>query len=133
MGALHIRDIGDTLIKELKTRAAEEGVTLKQYVIWKLEGRHGDSDGGGAVEPDRGTKIPIKGRRKSGVAGRSKLAGGGESGGVATVREVPEPAGGKGKLTSGDEACGDCGHARMRHRDFSGACFENVCRCGRFK
>ena len=38
MAALHIRDISDKLMKRLKTEAAMNGVTLREWVVKQLEG-----------------------------------------------------------------------------------------------
>lgn len=79
---LHIRDMPEGMVKELKRGALDAGMTLKDYVIWKLLGlgvvAHafalGDSatGHGGSVEVRRQSRVKVK-------AGVSPARGVGES------------------------------------------------------
>lgn len=166
MAALHIRDISDTLLKDLKVHAAECGLTLKQYVVGKLampsgwlggsrvignggvtmgsgtnflEGSNGEGNGSGTVEPERSPAVGQGKRRKGNRSGRSaKPVGVAAEASGTGLDAVPQGQGITPKIfstqrvTSRDDACANCGHARIKHRDGLLACLENVCRCPGF-
>ena len=71
MPSLNIRNMSDTLMKRLKVGSAEAGVTLREYVIGKLEGGNGEDRSSGTVESKRGTKVSAAGEREAGITRRS--------------------------------------------------------------
>lgn len=68
MATVHIRDVGDELVKRLKIEALRRGVTFRELVLATLEGLNGDeqgrAEGGSAKDSGKGA---IKRGRGKGV------------------------------------------------------------------
>jgi hypothetical protein len=62
MPSLNIRNIGNELVKRLKSEAALAGVTLREYVIGKLENDR-------AVDVPRAAEVPAR-KRGAGTSER---------------------------------------------------------------
>ena len=70
MATLVIRRIEETLLKKVRHEAVDRGISLRELVIEKLGGAHGEGADSGAVESKRGAAVGTRGRRKAEVAGR---------------------------------------------------------------
>jgi plasmid stability protein len=107
MADMNIRNIGDALLRRLKSEAALAGKSLREYVIERLE-----ADGGvQGVREAKAVRAP---------GGRKPAAVGAVDG--ANLSAAPR-----------SEVCANCDHRKSKHGGFGGACQEDNCLCSGFK
>lgn len=139
--------VEDTELAAWKECAIGQGVLLSEWVRstcnqdaaeWKGS-QDGKDSGSGTMEPERGQTVGAGKRRKAAIARRGAKPGGVDAKTFGTGLEgIPQGQGITPKnfrtqrVTSRDDACTRCGHARIKHRDSLLACLENVCRCPGF-
>ena len=80
MADLNIRNVDDELVRRLKVAALDGGLTLREYVIWRL----GGMENGGSHPVAR----PAEGEERPAVRGEGKRKGGNGKETAALGREV---------------------------------------------